>query len=281
MEFSPPIDQRHALFEHESGATHYQVIGREDRPLVVLMPGATLPLAVWEPLLPPLLALGYRVLRYDLPGRGFSTPLGIAPGLISDVTQLRELLDGLQLGGPVHLVGLASGALSACDFALAHRARVARAVLIAPDGVDTQFTLKERLFMAPGLGELLLAVFGRPLLLARAKRYSQREEVRAFVRDLLRFALRNPHFRKELLSYVRALPLADGEAHYAALARGGVPVCVLWGGGDQITPPHAADRLRELFGPESTHVLGSIGHLPMVEAPHEAARVIDAHLRRA
>src|SRR5262245_34415341 len=54
------------------GLVHYQLIGSAEAPTIVLVPGATLPFFVWDPIIDPLLEAGFRVLRFDLLGRGYS-----------------------------------------------------------------------------------------------------------------------------------------------------------------------------------------------------------------
>jgi len=54
------------------GHTHYQWHGDPDGPVLVCVHGLTTPSFVWEALLPGLTEAGYRVLTYDLYGRGMS-----------------------------------------------------------------------------------------------------------------------------------------------------------------------------------------------------------------
>src|SRR5262245_47281480 len=54
------------------GFVHYQLIGPSEAPTVALVPGATVPFFVWDPIIDPLLKAGVRVLRFDLFGRGYS-----------------------------------------------------------------------------------------------------------------------------------------------------------------------------------------------------------------
>ena len=57
-----------------SGETHADITGPPTGPTLIMVPGATLPMAVWLPLSEPLNLRGIRTVRYDLPGRGH-TPL--------------------------------------------------------------------------------------------------------------------------------------------------------------------------------------------------------------
>ena len=55
-----------------TGATHYELTGPEDGPLVVLLHGATIPMWIWDCQVPALIQAGFRVLRYDMFGKGKS-----------------------------------------------------------------------------------------------------------------------------------------------------------------------------------------------------------------
>ena len=91
------------------GRTHYKWHGPSDGPVVVLVHGLTTPSYVWTALLPGLTGAGYRVLRYDLYGRGFSDrPKGAQTGAFF-VRQLQDLLQDQGVDGPVPVVGYSMG----------------------------------------------------------------------------------------------------------------------------------------------------------------------------
>ena len=63
----------HAFVDLPSGRTHYEAIGAG--PAVILIHGVSGPLQTWEKTATALVDAGYRVIRYDLFGRGFSDRL--------------------------------------------------------------------------------------------------------------------------------------------------------------------------------------------------------------
>ncbi len=128
------IDTRHSFLPHLKGQTHYHRVGPDNGPVVVIMSSATLPMAVRAPVVAPLVGCGFQIVRYDLPGGGHTPLEGIGPSFQLHIDQLHHLLEGLTIHHPVHLIGLASGALIVAAYAERYRARVARACLIAPDG---------------------------------------------------------------------------------------------------------------------------------------------------
>jgi pimeloyl-ACP methyl ester carboxylesterase len=78
----------------------------------------------------PVAAAGADVLLYDLRGHGRSQRPPEGYTVTDSVADLAALLDGLDVPGPVHLVGNSYGGTVALAFAVAHPDRVASLVLI-------------------------------------------------------------------------------------------------------------------------------------------------------
>ena len=55
-----------------AGVTHFELAGPPDAQTVVLVHGFSVPYYIWDPTFDALAAAGFRVLRYDLFGRGWS-----------------------------------------------------------------------------------------------------------------------------------------------------------------------------------------------------------------
>ncbi len=67
------------------GVVHYELAGPENAPTVVLVHGFSVPYYIWDPTFEALTRAGFRVLRYDLYGRGFRTgpkPITISISLL-------------------------------------------------------------------------------------------------------------------------------------------------------------------------------------------------------
>jgi pimeloyl-ACP methyl ester carboxylesterase len=93
------------------GVVHYELAGPAGAPVVVLVHGFSVPSYLWDRTVVPLQQAGYRVLRFDLYGRGYSDRPDVDYGLDVYVSQLRDLLAGLQLRQPLLGDYLASVAL--------------------------------------------------------------------------------------------------------------------------------------------------------------------------
>src|SRR5947208_3905594 len=99
------------------GYTHYELAGPDAGPLVVLAAGISVPYYIWDPTFAALVQAGFRVLRYDYYGRGYSDRPDIAYTQDAYIRQLTELVDGLHIVAPVDLAGLSFGGSVATSFA--------------------------------------------------------------------------------------------------------------------------------------------------------------------
>ena len=249
-----------------SGETHADITGPPTGPTLIMVPGATLPMAVWLPLSEPLNLRGIRTVRYDLPGRGH-TPLDHRQGSFEEhLTQLHELILSVANGAPLHLAGLASGALVVAEYANRFPGTIASCTLVAPDGAETTFTVRERLLSNRLIGPVLFRLIGKKSLLKRVPRYSDRVDIQTQVRCLLEFSLQAPGFS--------TFPLHNGEQVYTRFAKSETATLVAWGDNDHITPPHAVPLMRSLFGETSVSVFRGSGHLPFFDNPEQASELV-------
>src|SRR5690349_15789016 len=97
------------------GITHYELGGSEDGPSIVLVHGFSVPYFIFDTTFEHLCKSGFRVLRYDLFGRGFSDRPELNYDIDLFVRQLKDLLDALAFK-KVHLLGLSMGGPISASF---------------------------------------------------------------------------------------------------------------------------------------------------------------------
>jgi len=114
------------------GYTHYEIGGPPDGRVVVLAAGATVPYYIWDPTFTALVQAGFRVLRYDYYGRGYSDRPDIGYTQAMYVRQLAELLNALQITQPIDLAGLSYGGSVVTSFADANPDRVRSLIYVDP-----------------------------------------------------------------------------------------------------------------------------------------------------
>ena len=144
--------------------THYTLSGPSNGRLAVCIHGMTLASYTFDDIAKQLAQVGFRVLRYDLFGRGFSSapPSGAPCTTRTYVSQLELLLQGLGLWTEASrngvLIGASLGGAIAAAFCAAHRDLFNQLLLIAPIGLP-HFSLPTfaRILDAPIVGAPLSA----------------------------------------------------------------------------------------------------------------------------
>ena len=262
-----------------AGIVHYELAGPETGPVMVLVHGFSTPYYIWDQVVPSLNSAGFRTLRFDLYGRGFSDRPDIAYDLATYDTQLTELLDRLELRLPVRIVGISMGGLITANFALKHPERVGKIALIAPFGLPQDSGLAATLVRAPLIGEWMMASLGDRLLRSAQPRTVRHPSAhRAF---LARFSQQQRYhgFKRALLRTLRTVVARDFSDLYQELGKHSPPTLLIWGESDAIVPFANSRRLRKAMPDLQFHALADTGHLPPVEQPTQTARLLVQFLR--
>lgn len=218
----------------------------------------------------------WRVVAPDLPGFGASgRHAQESYDYEAQVTRLAALLDRLQLRR-VHLAGNSMGGTLAVLFAQKHPERVASVALIgSPHGLRTARASRMDALIDAGQAPLVAATpeqFDRMVALVFARQPwipgpILQETKAAAMRD----APSNMRVWQEQLQHRYLL-----DARIAGLR---APVLALWGEADQVFHPSGMQRLRERLPAAQVEALPGVGHLPMMEAPREAAEAYARFLR--
>lgn len=255
------------------GRTHYRWLGAREGPVAVCVHGLTTPAFVWQGLAGGLGRMGFRVLVYDLYGRGFSdAPAGPqTPGFF--IAQLEALLAHERVEGAVTLLGYSMGGAVAAAFAARHPARVARLVLIAPAGMGHDLGPLVRLVRrsgAPG-SWLMLALYPRVFRRGTEAERGLPTSVPGIV-DLQQAQLRRRGFVPAVLASLRGMLGADLQTAHMQIARQGVPVLAVWGRADTVIALRCRDRLAAWNPAARQAVIDGAGHgLTYTHAPQVLA----------
>lgn len=269
MDSAARRDMPGALADLSMGATHYQWLGAVRGPVAVCVHGLTTPSFVWRALAGGLGALGYRVLVYDLYGRGYSDrPDGPQTPEVF-VRQLDELLADQKVTGEFTLFGFSMGGAIATTFAATYPGRLRQLVLIAPAGVLTNLGgLVRFIARTPGIGDWLLHMrypreLERGIAAEEARWPASPEDTYALQRSELMFR----GFLPSVLASLRGLAGRDFEKLHRKIHAAGVPVLAIWGREDSVIPIEALGRLAEWNRKATQEVIEGAGHgLPYTHA---------------
>lgn len=260
-----------AFVELTAGVTHYELQGDANGPTVVLIHGNAAPYVTWDHTIGALAAAGFRVLRYDVFGHGFSArPKRRSYDRHFYNVQLADLLDRLDIPDPVSLVGTSQGGTIGACFAAAHPGKVNKLALLAPffdDAVGSQ-ALAVRLIKAPLLGELLMRLMGDAKLADLSNAVVNPDIRAALGRDVAQ-QFRFEGKRRAMLANLRGDGLRDATVCYQGVKEQHIPVLLTWGTADQKIGGDSMRRLSDLMPHIEFHELHNAGHLAHYEFPDD------------
>ena len=263
-----------------SGRVRYQDAGPKDAETVLLVHGLIGHMHIWDRNYDALVDAGYRVVRLDLYGRGFSDRVTHTHDAQLYVGQVAGLLDHLGIDRKVHLMGLSMGGAVITRFATTFPHRVASMLWVDCYGIPTPNEPLMRITRPPYLGEALIGTLGGPLLRQAPHRgvYD-----RAKHRDFNRWfsaPLSIKGSKRSLLSTLRHFMLEDHAAHFTTVNSMDVPKLLVWGKHDAVLPLAYGERVRQLVPSARFELFEHSGHLPHFEEPERFNQLALAFLAR-
>jgi pimeloyl-ACP methyl ester carboxylesterase len=264
----------------EKGVTHYELEGDENAPLVVLVHGISLAMWVWDNNFKALVDAGFRVLRYDLFGRGYSDRPKAKYDEIFYDDQLTQLLSVLNLASKsISLIGLSMGGGVCTVFSARHPEMVRSLTLVDSAGFKLPKSGKDIILKTPGLNKFFFSKFGTKILYGGIWRnfYGTEKipEIQAKFIEQLRFQ----GFNQAIWSSLQHNPMEELESYYQDVEKSAIPVQIIWGDQDPVIPPSTIDIIKSIIPRSVVHVIKNARHMPQYEYPDIINPFIVAFLR--
>ncbi|RWY56997.1 alpha/beta fold hydrolase [Mucilaginibacter gilvus] len=242
--------------ELSGGVTHYELDGPDSGKIVVLVHGFSVPYYIWNGTYEYLAEHGFRVLRYDEFGRGYSDRPDTVYNKALYLDQLKELMQKLEMKKPVNLVGVSFGAAVVTDFANEYPDMVNKVVLVDP-------VYK---FGKPGFISYITTF--KEILNADKRALGQMEDFKYPDRHPTWVEQYTPQmeykgFRNALVS-TQYNYLFNASESYATLGAKNKPVMLIWGKEDKTVPFTYSDSVNRVLKSEFLPVEDA-GHLPFIE----------------
>ena len=249
-----------------SGYTHYEISNPNAVETVVLVHGFSVPMFIWQPTFDFLTEQGYRVLRYDLFGRGYSDRPKAKYDLDFFANQLRDLLDALTITEPVNLFGLSMGGPITATFTARHPERVKKLALFDPaGGAEIPRSLTLKLMEVPLLGELLMGFFGRRTLTkGLAADFHDQKKLSHFAKQFMP-QLDYQGFERAILMTLRNDALRNSLPTYRKVGELTIPKLLVWGRDDQTVPYAQSSQVVASLPGVRFETIEKSGHIPHYE----------------
>lgn len=265
-----------------SGFTHYEMKGEGEA--VVLVHGYATPYYIYDKIFDKLVEEGYKVIRYDLLGRGLSERTKAVYNPAFFAKQLDELTKALIGDEKFYLFGTSMGGSITTAFCKLYPNRVKKLVLLAPAGMDSfnpPFYMK--LVKIPLLGKLIFNLVSKKALLTKCAselKYSLDEKdyyMRSFA-DCSKYKGFVNCTRSSLLNTI--LNTSETIKGYMAVNEQKLPLLVIWGTDDKTMPYYQHDRLLEVCPDVELVSFEGSGHIFLFDEGERTNSVILPFLKK-
>jgi pimeloyl-ACP methyl ester carboxylesterase len=250
--------------------------GPEDGRVVLWIHGASYPYEVLSHLVKPIVEHGYRCIRFDLYGRGFSewdgTPL--TAEILAE--QVIEILDHFKIKSKIHLISFSNADLVANLVASRRPSQIETITWIAPSGTDRRTvngffrTLKRVPNMDVLLGSLMKPYFIRRMRAHQKELPSSQEDLSKPIYDLaIRSLSENPYCARAATSYLLNLPTKENiEIGAVAVAAAHIPVMMIFFGAEKDAHDEDLTIFRHHIRATEVRIEGGT-HMAVLEIPEK------------
>lgn len=254
-----------------SGIVHFELDGPVEGVVIVLVHGFSSPLVVWDHTFEMLVEEGFRVLRYDLYGRGYSDRPQITYNMDLFVNQLLKLVEQLGLTQKkINLVGLSMGGGICVVFADKYPDLIHKISLIDPIGFPIDRNLLLSILKIPILNKLILRSFFRhkKLIESQKQDFHEYERIDEYLEKYAE-QMKYSGFLQAIHSTVINTPFTNLKEIYEQLGKRKLPMQLFWGEND-LTIPYSTSKKVCLAVPSiEFHTIKKGGHLPHYTHPDE------------
>lgn len=252
-----------------NGYTHYELTGPKTGRVVVLIHGLSIPMFDWDLQTSALTSAGYRVLRYDHFGRGYSDRPRLEYNRSLYVNQLLELLDALGITGRINMVAHSFGGGIAAEFSVNNPERVDRVVYVAPVYHAAKDNTGIKLVRIPLLGSYLARLILVNSLTKRANEIFEDSSLSDEESFKKRFAqqTRIEGFEQSVISMFRSDALESYEQTYASLGKQDIKMLLVWGDHDESVSRADIENIQRLVPTMEFELLPGVNHSPNLQVP--------------
>ncbi len=265
------------------GMTHYELGNNTRDNTVVLVHGFSVPYFIYDPTFHFLTQNNFRVLRYDLFGRGFSDRPDVDYNIDLFVRQLSDLLDALRITRPVNLVGLSMGGPITATFTARYPERVSKLVLIDPaGGRSLPYSRILRLVTSPFTGEALISLLvgSSDIIQKISSGFLKEQHIDESFQERYLVQLQFKGFKRAILSSIRNHAVDSCIDVYRKVGRMNKPALLFWGRHDTTVPLQQSEDICAAIPNLEFHIIEDCSHIPHYEKPEETNSLLLEFLRK-
>ena len=233
-----------------AGYTHYELAGPDTGKVVLLIHGGGTALWIWDRQVNVLHEAGFRTLRFDRYGAGYSDRIDTAYTWELLVNQVAELLDTLNITQPIHVVGRSLGGRTAACFAAQYQDRVDKLVIVSAALITPKSQVITRIPLFSLIPRYIKRVFGKMILKNLMKKYEpfidKAEDAERYTR-LLFDDMRYKGSERAFGAIFKHDNLLGCRESMKGLSNNNINSAVIWGSNDRLVPEQGIKDLKEIY----------------------------------
>lgn len=253
------------------GVTHYLSLGSEnDTPLLFIHGGGITGMEVWSSNANFFVQQGYRVVLYDLFGRGYSDRLAgkYTPELL--LRQLEELTTALKLRDSLTVISMSLGSMVALDYAKKHPEKVEKIVMIDP--AITGDYRANPLLKLPVVSDFLMTVYWSPRSIENQRKEFIDQKIFEGYSKRLEYFMEFEGYKH--LNYSTWMHTLNQNKLPLLGQLPANKVMLIYGNRDPYFPIANVDLFLKAYPTLQIREIYDAGHMPHLERPNEINQII-------
>lgn len=259
------------FYSGQIGSTRFRVSGEGNT--IILIHAFNGYLESWKPNVTPLVNAGFKVVTYDLLGRGLSDRPLINYNLSDFRSQLHEIIE-LTMSDKLYLVGSSFGSVIAADYVLHYPNQVEKIVFIGPAGWPGDNDSQTAFLSLPVVPDVLFGVFGKQIIRPIVSAYLHDPVTHKWAIDQWAEYASLPAFGRVALSTMRNSPVQDFTEGWSAFGKLNKPNVFIWGKQDVSFPFKNSIKAKQLVPNTKVIEVDGAAHWVNIEKPTIVNRAI-------
>lgn len=252
--------------ELELGRMRYKIYGDKNKNVLILIHGFNGYLECWNPNIDALVNAGYKVIVYDLWGRGLSDRPRIDLKIEIFRKQLNDLINFMDLK-QVNLIGSSFGCVIATDYTLMYPTKVNKLVFIGPAGWPSKENTPSRLINVPILSQAIFYFFGKSILKPKVENYLYDKKKYLWTVKIWKKYANYDGYTRSALSALQNAPVIDYINGWKKIGKQQKSILCIWGENDISFPFFNAKKAQKIM-PNSTIIgVTDAAHWVNIEKP--------------
>ncbi|MDF2432043.1 MAG: hypothetical protein JWP44_1674 [Mucilaginibacter sp.] len=253
------------------GVTHYQLAGPDTGKVIIMVHGFSVPYYIWDGTYEYLVKQGFRVLRYDMYGRGYSDRPDVVYNQALYQNQLLDLIKQLHLKTPVSVAGVSFGGEVVTNFTCKYPELVNKAILVDP-GYETKVPAEPQFLIT-----FYEATHGDERASGQLSDFKYPERHPDWVKKY-KVQMQHKGFRNAIVSTAYNFH-NNGREDNTCLNSAHKQVLLIWGRQDHTVSIKYSDSIRSVLKCEFFPV-DDAAHLPYIEQPEKVNTRMVEFLRK-